>query len=214
MRVFRRFWTVAGVAALVLLPTQLVGQDLEAACVALGNGPVGSWTEQRVTSDSGIIDYRFALITSRGATWYEIAATNSQGTSILQLEVPGFPFRPEQIQSVVTKTGATPAVYIPDAMLRQYKNTAQSGPFSDLESLCRTAEIIGSEEVTVAAGSFETTHLRFPSNGSDLWVSAEVPYGIVRGDIEGLGSLELMSSGTGATGSITETPFALPEFGN
>ena len=83
MRINRGFWTTAGATALILLPTQVVGQDLEAACVALGSGPVGSWTEQRVSTESGIIDYRFALVTSRGATWYEIAATNAQGTSIL-----------------------------------------------------------------------------------------------------------------------------------
>lgn len=214
MRIIRRFLTVASAAALVLLPTRAVGQDLEAACVALGDGPVGSWTEQRVSTESGIIDYRFALVASRGATWYEIAATNSQGTSILQLEVPGFPFQPDQIKSVVTKTGATPAVFIPDALLRQYQSTAQSGPFADLETLCRTADVIGSEDVTVAAGSFQTTHLRFPSNGSDLWVSADVPYGIVKGEIQGLGSLELMSSGEGATSSITEAPVSLPGLGN
>lgn len=210
----RRFWTAVGAAALALTPTPGTAQDLETACDAIGNDAVGARTEQRVESTSEVVDYRFALVTSRGATWYEIKAANPQGTSILQLEVPGFPFRPDQIRSAVMKTGAAPAVTIPDALLRQYQGTAQSGPLSDLEALCRTAEVIGSEDVTVAGGSFQTTHLRFPVNGNNMWVTGDVPFGIVRGEIEGLGTLELLSFGSDATGSIAETPLSLPNWGN
>lgn len=210
MRIFQNFWTATCAVALVLLPAQLVGQNLEAACVALGTGPVGAWARQQVEATSGSLDMKFSLVASRGSTWYEITAVTPQGTSIIQLEVPGFPFRPDQIESAVMKTGATPAVIIPDAILRQYQTTAQASPMADIESQCRLAEVIGSEIITVAAGSFETTHLRFPGNGSNVWVSADVPFGIVRGEIDGQGTLELVSFGSGATGSIMETPLALP----
>ncbi len=213
MNISRKLWTAVGTAVLILIPGQGTAQELEAACDAIGSGGMGAWTEQRVENASGVMNYRFALVTSRGATWYEIKAANPQGTSILQLEVPGFPFRPDQIRSAVMKTGAAPAVTIPDALLRQYQGTAESGPLSDLEALCRTAEVIGSEDVTVAGGSFQTTHLRFPANGNNMWVAADVPFGIVRGEIEGLGTLELVSFGSGATGSIAETPLTLPGWG-
>lgn len=210
MHMFRRFWTAACTATLVLFPSQIAGQDLEAACTALGNSPVGAWARQQIEATSGSLDMKFSLVASRGSTWYEIAAVTPQGTSIIQLEVPGFPFRPDQIESAVMKTGATPAVIIPDAILRQYQTTAQASPMADIESQCRLAEVIGSEVITVAAGSFETTHLRFPGNGSNVWVSADVPFGIVRGEIDGQGTLELVSFGSGATGSIMEAPLALP----
>lgn len=198
------------VVLLVLSPTSLAAQELEAACVALGNGSVGAWAEQRMQGSLGTVDMKFALVSSRGTTWYEITAVNAQGASIIQLEVPGFPFRPDEIASAVTKTGATPAMIIPEAVLRQYQATAMSSPLSDLEAQCRTAEVVGAEDVTVTAGSFQTTHLRFPDNGSDVWVSADVPFGIVRGVISGQGTLELLSYGSDATASITETPLALP----
>lgn len=205
-----RFWIAASAVALILVPTQLFGQDLEVACGALARGPIGSWAQQKVEAPAGTVDMKFALIASRGATWYEITAVTPQGTSIIQLEVPGFPFLPEEIQSAVMKNGATPAVVIPDAILQQYQSTTQSGPLADLESQCRTAEVIGSEAISVAAGSFETTHIRFPNNGGDVWVSADVPYGIVRGLIQGQGTLELVSFGSDATGSISETPVVVP----
>jgi len=214
MRINRGFWTATGAAALILLPTQVVGQDLEAACVALSSGAVGTWAQQKLVATTGSVDMKFSLVASRGATWYEITAVNPQGTSIIQLEVPGFPFRPDQIESAVMKSGATPAVILPDAILQQYQVTAQASPLADIESQCRTAEVVGTESISVAAGSFETTHLRFPSNGSNVWVSPDVPFGIVRGEMEGQGTMELLSFGVGATGSISETPFALPGGGN
>jgi len=200
-------------AVLAVSPTSAGAQDLDAACVALGNGGVGAWAEQRMQGSLGTIDMRFALVSTRGATWYEITAVNEQGSSIIQLEVPGFPFRPDQIESAVTKTGVTPAVIIPDAVLQQYKSTAMSGPLSDIEAQCRTAQVIGAEDVTVTAGSFPTTHLRF-ADGGDVWVSADVPFGIVRGVVARQGTLELLSFGSGATGSITETPLSLSGNGN
>jgi len=47
-----------------------------------------------------------------------------------------------------------------------------------------------------------------------VWVSADVPFGIVRGVVARQGTLELLSFGSGATGSITETPLSLSGNGN
>lgn len=202
--------SILAAVLLVLPPASLGAQDLDVACAALSTGAVGAWVEQRAEGSGGTIDMRFALVSSRGSTWYEITAATAQGSSIIQLEVPAFPFRPDQIESAVTKTGATPAVVIPDAVLQQYQTTAMSSPLSDLEAQCRTADVVGSENISVTAGSFQTTHLRFAETASEVWVSPEVPFGIVRGIISGQGTLELLSFGSGATGSITEAPLTLP----
>ncbi|MGD8497195.1 MAG: hypothetical protein PVF05_13560 [Gemmatimonadales bacterium] len=197
---------VAVLAAPLAMPLQ--AQDLDAACAAIEGSKLGDWTEQTVDSPNGPMDMRFSLVRSRGGTWYEVRAQTSAGASILQMKVPGFPFTPAQIEEVVTKTGSSPAVRLPDAMVRQYTQTAQTGPLGDIRKQCLSAEVLGSENVSVPAGTFRTTHLRFPA-GSDVWVSDAVPFGIVRGEIPGQGSMELKAHGTGAESSITGTPMDL-----
>lgn len=194
---------------LLLGAAPLLAQDLDAACEAIAGSSIGAWTEHEITSANGELDVRFALVTDRGATWYEIQSQTPAGRSILQLRVPGFPFRPAEIEEVISKTGTTPAIRLPQNFVEQYRASAQHEPLSDLRAQCRKAEILGHEEISVAAGTFETTHLRFPASGGEVWVSDAVPFGIVRGNIPGQGTTELKAHGTGAVSSITETPISL-----
>lgn len=200
---------LATLAAAVSWATPAPAQDLDAACEAIAGSSIGAWTEHAISSPNGPLDIRFSLIRIRGATWYEVKSQTPAGASILQLRVPGFPFTPSQIEEAVTKTGTSPAVRVPDGVVRQFVSSAQSGPLTDLRKQCRTAEIVGREEVSVPAGTFQTTHLRFPDTGGEVWVSAAVPFGIVRGDMPGQGTTELKAHGTDATSSITETPLSL-----
>ncbi|MFW6088395.1 MAG: hypothetical protein ACODAB_01505 [Gemmatimonadota bacterium] len=200
--------------ALLLAAAPLSGQDLDTACEAIAGSAVGAWTEHRLASPNGEMNVRFALVSDRGATWYEVRSQTHAGASILQLRVPGFPFTPAEIEEVVMKTGATPAMRVPDAMVEEYRASEQAGPLADIRAECRKAEVVGREEVTVAAGTFQTTHLRFPASDGDVWVSDQVPFGIVRGDIPGQGTTELTSHGTGAVSAITETPVSLGETGS
>lgn len=188
--------------------SSLGAQSLEDACSAIAGSSPGAWTEHVVDSPNGTFDIRFALVENRGSTWYELRSRTAAGTSILQLRVPGFPFRPGEIEEAVTKTGASPAIRLPDALVEQYKTTANTGPMADIEAQCRTAEVVGREDVTVPAGTFTTTHLRFPASGGDVWVSDAVPFGIVRGDVPGQGTTELAAHGRDAVSSITETPMS------
>jgi hypothetical protein len=194
--------------ALLFATAPLAGQDLDAACEAIAGASVGAWTEHRVASPSGELNVRFALVSGRGATWYEVRSQTHAGVSILQLRVPGFPFTPAEIEEVVMKTGTAPAMRVPDALVDEYRASAQAQPLADIRAECRKAEVLGREEVSVAAGTFQATHLRFPSSGGEAWVSDQVPFGIVRGDIPGQGTTELAAHGTGAVSAITETPLS------
>lgn len=200
---------ICSATALLAVAPVAAGQDLDAACEAIAGSSVGAWTEHAIDSPNGAFDVTFALVESRGATWYEIRSQTSAGRSILQLKVPGFPFTPGEIKEVVTKTGASPAVKLPDRMVRRYASAEQSGPLGDIRAHCRTARVVGMEEVTVPAGTFVTTHLQFPATGGDVWVSNAVPFGIVRGQLPSQGNLELRAHGTDATASITETPISM-----
>jgi len=205
----RRYPVILAGFALLVAAVPLSGQDLETACEAIAGSSVGAWTEHRLASPNGELSVRFALVSHRGATWYEVQSQTYAGVSILQLRVPGFPFTPAEIEEVVMKTGATPAMRVPEAMVDEYRASAQAQPLADIRAECRKAEVVGREEVSVAAGTFQTTHLRFPSSGGEAWVSEQVPFGIVRGDIPGQGTTELTAHGTGAVSAITETPIPL-----
>lgn len=212
-RTIRGFDGVVAAVALLGGATAAGAQDLEAACEAVAGSTVGDWTEHSVTSPNGRVDMRFALVRDRGATWYEITSQTAVGPSILQLRVPGFPFKPAEIREVVVKSGTTPAVRLPDALVRQYVSAEQAGPLSDIRAACRDAEVIGSEEVSVAAGTFQTTRIRFSATGGEVWISDDVPFGIVRGDVPGQGTTELKAHGTGAVSSIREAPVSVPGTG-
>lgn len=205
----RRHSVILAGCALLLSATPVAGQSLDDACEAIAGSSVGAWTEHRVAGPGGELDVRFALVSGRGATWYEIQSQTHAGISILQLRVPGFPFTPDEIEEVVMKTGTGPAMRVPDALLDEYRSSARGQPLADIRAECRKAEVLGREEVSVAAGTFETTHLRFPSSGGEAWVSRQVPFGIVRGDIPGQGTTELTAHGTGAVSAITEVPLSL-----
>lgn len=194
---------------LLLGISPLSGQDLDAACDAIAGSSTGAWTEHLVAGPGGQLNVRFALVAGRGATWYEIQSQTPAGNSILQLKVPGFPFTPDEIEEVVMKTGTGPATRLPDAFVAQYRASAEAEPLADIRAACRKAEVLGREEVTVAGGTFVTTHLRFPSSGGEAWVSDRVPFGIVKGDIPGQGTMELTAFGSDAVSAITETPVSL-----
>lgn len=208
-----RLSPIAALGVLLAATSPVNAQELEAACEAVAASATGAWTEHAVESTSGRFDVRFALVRDRGATWYEITSQTSVGPSILQLRVPGFPFTPAEIEEVVLKSGNTPAIRLPDSMVREYASAEQAGPLADIRAACRTAEVVGRETVSVPAGTFETTHLRFPATGGEVWVSDQVPFGIVRGDVPGQGTTELSAHGDGAVSSIRETPMALPGAG-
>jgi len=82
---------------------------------------------------------------------------------------------------------------------------------ADIVKSCETAEKIGDESITVPAGSFDTEHYRITTpETAEAWISAAVPFGIVKmNSPEGV-SMELLGHGKDALSSITETPRKMP----
>ena len=74
---------------------------------------------------------------------------------------------------------------------------------------CRSLTVVGQESVTVPAGTFKATHLRNANDSTDVWVSREVPFGMVKSQSAGM-TAELSAMGKDAKKSITETPKDMP----
>ena len=73
---------------------------------------------------------------------------------------------------------------------------------------CNESETVGVETITVPAGTFETVRVKTRLGGgeTDIWISAAVPFGVVKfADTNGDG-LKLMAYGMDAKSSVTGTP--------
>jgi hypothetical protein len=125
---------------------------------------------------------------------------------VTQVLVPGYPYVSSAIQEVVVQRGREPAVRWGPALLAR----ARSSPRSPLTRLivdgCTGATLVGDEEITVPAGAFRTRHFRNAAAGSDIWISNEVPFGLVKVTGADGASLELLGRGRDARSSVTGEP--------
>lgn len=125
---------------------------------------------------------------------------------VTQILVPGYPYASAAIQDVVVQRGREPAVRWGPALLAR----ARSSPRSPLTRLivegCTGATLVGHEDITVPAGAFRTRHYRNAVVGSDIWISDEVPFGLVKVTGADGASLELLGRGRDARSSVTGEP--------
>lgn len=206
-----------GVTAIVAAaPGTLVAQDLDAICGSVENAEVGDWAEYQIESPQGSGTMRFAML-PEGASdapgqWFEMSMNVNAQAVILQVLVDEWPFGPDDIDAIVIKPGAQPAMQVPDAAMTQMRSQVNV-PMKDMKESCLKSELVGSESVAVAAGTFDAHHMKpSPVDGidpGDVWVSSAVPFGIIKA-VNPEGSMELLGTGGGATSTITETPQAMP----
>ena len=75
---------------------------------------------------------------------------------------------------------------------------------------CEAAESATKESISVAGGTFDAFRVPLKRLGKVIWVTPDVPFGVVKlADADGKG-LELLAYGTDAESSITETPQKMP----
>lgn len=85
----------------------------------------------------------------------------------------------------------------------------RGGAMSNWTEQCRSLTVVGQESVKVPAGTFTATHLRNSADSTDVWVSREVPFGMVKSQTP-RGTMTLTAMGKDAKKSITETPQDMP----
>jgi hypothetical protein len=135
--------------------------------------------------------------------WLEMRMAGGKDTSVYQMLTPGNPAEMDKIQEVVFKTGDKPAMKMGGAMIGMIRG--QVGKNSALANLCEGVSLVGEESVTVPAGSFRAARFHNDTHDSDAWMVRDQPFYLVKS----LGKdheIVLVSSGDGATSSITEAP--------
>jgi hypothetical protein len=199
---------------LTLLPTAAAAQ---ADCLKdLKMPEVGAWAEYTGTYREKPTTMRYAVIGSetregKDLKWLEMRIIGEQpDTQVYQMLTPGTPAEIGQVEDVVFKQGKQPAMRMNSMRMGMIRGQMQKN--SILSTLCEGVTPAGEETVEVPAGSFKTTKLHNDKYQSDAWVSAKVPFYMVKSVGKDY-SLSLARIGDGAKSSITETPQEMPGMG-
>jgi hypothetical protein len=136
-------------------------------------------------------------VDGKDAYWYEMSFNQGNGEMIMKsLMVLNGPDT-HVFRMIMQMPGRAP-VEMPAQMMHQDRTTQPADVRSDAEDL-------GSDTITVPAGTFTCEHYR-TKNGGEVWVSQKVsPYGLVKSKTND-SSMELTKVVTGAKDQITGTP--------
>jgi len=148
---------------------------------------VGSGAEYKVTDQKGQThDWAMAVVgketvDGQDAYWLEMRAGGEGGGTMVmkQLMVAG-PGGVE-IKRMIVQSPGRPPMEMPVGMMHMGSPPSRAQPASGAGH--GTGELVGSESVTVPAGTFDCQHFRSTENGrqADVWASTKVsPYGLVK----------------------------------
>ena len=169
---------------------------------------VGRWVEYQATFNGKPSAMRYAVVgeeSREGAAmkWLEMRMAGTKDTMVYQMLTPGNPAEMDKIQEVVFKTGDKPAMKMGGAMVGMIRG--QVGKNSALANLCEGVTLVGEESVTVPAGTFKAARFHNDKHDSDAWMVPDQPFYMVKSQGKDH-EIVLVSSGDGATSSITEEP--------
>jgi hypothetical protein len=170
-------------------------------------------TYQIKTANNPDVQFSYAVVGKEGdAYWMEIRSATPRGSMVMKqlMSMPGAGQTP-QIQRMIMQAAGQPPMEMPVSMLQGAAGRSSMQGGSGPRAL---GEKVGTETVTVPAGTFECEHYRSASNGktADVWVSAKVsPYGLVK-MISGETRMELQKVLAHETSQITGEPTKLPGF--
>lgn len=198
----------------------LSAQTASDVCRALSDVSVGQWVEYRFSAapaEEPMTMYSAIVGTEdlEGVRhyWHESKMLGETGSMIIQMLVPGYPFNAEDTRRIIMKMGDQPAMDVSERMLGMMRGQGMGNdPVKDAIERCDELTEVGRESVTVPAGTFETLHLRYSGDDSvmDMWVTPDVPFGMVKAMLPNQQEVLLVDHGTGAKSSITEAPQRMP----
>lgn len=193
-------------AALVAVPASAQSN----ACAERGARlpAAGAWASY--TADSG--DFKLLYLGHESAgdrlemTASRMSRRNGQPTTMtMQMVVPGYPYEMDQISEMVMQMEGQPPMKMSGQMLGMMRSRMPRNQNNLAPEACARMTKVGTESVTVPAGTFSTTHYRDAQSNTDVWVDPAVPFGMVK-VVSGTRTMVLKERGTGGRTAITGTP--------
>lgn len=195
----------------VLLATAAVGQAQETCIEQLKFPEVGRWAEyQALYNKKDPYTIRYAVIgdekrEGKDLKWLELRMKGEKKAAnmVYQMLVPGSLAEIGKVEEIIMKPGEKPAMKMDGMMLNMIRGQMEKQSF--LSDACKDVTLVGTERVTVPAGKFKTRHFRSAKYTSDTWLSADIPFAMVKSSGKNY-EIALTSHGRGAKSSITEVP--------
>jgi hypothetical protein len=167
----------------------------------------GNWAEWRVQGD-GI---RVAVLppeTRQGKPYVRMETKITEGGQVMIMQGLAPADHLDATEEVIIKQGTQPAMRLSKEMIQMGRELAARDPSRMVCTASMT--LVGQETVTVPAGTFAAAHYKDAATGYDLWLSPQVPFGMVKLRMAPNEEILLSSYGAGATSSIRETPVEMP----
>jgi hypothetical protein len=176
---------LAALALCALLPTTNAQAQMARVPTPKGifNPVVGSGAEYEIDKKDGTKStLQIAIVgkesaEGKDAYWFEISADDPRGGTIVAKDLIVVDGNSSHVAKLVMLMPGRGPIEIPMGMA-EHTPMAQPPP----EDIRTHADDLGSESVTVPAGTFTCEHYRGKDNdGTDVWVSKDVPpYGLVK----------------------------------
>ena len=146
--------------------------------------------------------------------WFEMAIEEEKkgASMIAKLLIPSFGRRKEVREMVVQPAGES-AIRMPDQMFSMMQKNIKD-PLAEMWTKCDAGDAsvvdLGTETVTVPAGTFTTRYFRAES-GEEVWIDMSLAFLVVKATTD-KGDMVLVAHGTDASSGITGPVQDMPGF--
>jgi hypothetical protein len=176
-------------------------------------GAYASWQMQDGTMKQAIVGTK--EVDGQKHIWFEMAIQgNKKGASMVaKLLVPSFD-RLNEVKDLIVQPVGEPAMRVPKQMISMLQKSMKD-PMAEMRKKCdggdESVVDLGTESVTVPAGTFTARHFRAAS-GEEMWIDMSLAFPLVKATTGGKGDMVLADHGTDATTGITGPIRDVPGF--
>ncbi len=159
------------------------------------------------------LESRYAIVDTEGSDFwmeFEVAMPMGNGAVIMKILIPSWPYAEGAVKRAMMQLPTVEGMEGMPPMEMPPSSIKKDDPANPIRMACAQLENGVDESLTVAAGTFNTTRIPLRREGKDIWLSSEVPFGIVKfADADDKG-MELTAFGSDAEPGITAEPQQIP----
>jgi len=159
------------------------------------------------------LESRYAVVGTEGSDYwieYEVAMPMGNGTTIMKVLIPDWPNAEGAVKRAMMQLPTVEGMEGMPPMEMPPSSIKKDDPANPIRMACAEVEKGVEESLTVTAGTFSTTRIPLRRLGKDIWLSSEVPFGIVKFADEDDKGMELIAFGSDAEPGITAEPQKIP----
>lgn len=167
---------------------------------------VGSGALYQLDGKQGKSEIEYAIVGTESVAgkpghWLEMAIKSNEGLTVMKTLMVMDSNSLQMKRMIMQPPGEDPMEFPMEMMMR-----GGGGRDTQTADLRNDAELVGSETITVPAGTFTCQHYRMKDKSSDVWVAEKVaPYGLVKMTSKD-GNMTLVKVLTNAKTKIRGTP--------